>query len=766
MGPVLRVFAVVAIIVSAVAGGLSLVVQLGLISLPLLPFVAITVVGITLGVIAFFLTMDHSQKSMAHPRAHQIDLQTTAQNTTAARSLEDMCNDIANKHYGKAYPEYEEIDVIPNKGGQRVKWSVLPDDQKWKLFQAGSKGTGGKQAVAEIQRLLDLGKPLSAPEIQKIMKKRLCTPGKVSTVHGAGHAQRCAALIFVLHELYSKTFQLQPLSPKELTALQIAAMLHDSGRQGDGSDIWGEISAQNTESYLRQAGFAEDLCKRAGDAIRNKDRPLQQLLRQPAYDVFAILLHEADCLEYMRVRGGHSFDANHLFVTHLPLAKNASNEMRQALSDAIVAGEKKFIQHSSGFGIDYKAFDEYARKIFNEKILPDEACGKALNLVFDLATQTPQLTKKMNMSLPTPIEQLQNVKSEKINWSASAEACRLLLKQLGKDAANESNEDAICLGRNVESLLICCDACARGHVWFAKLQDFQRGMFSQTYTFSDGTKSYVFKPIIPLDKPNACDMSRRYGTSYFTQFARELAPGQLNAFMVDLGKSFGIQIPNLHVKTHSGVIGGQVGTVMETAHGTSMAHQRSSNFYNKPDFRQQETWLQLMDCLLGQYDRHSGNVFWDGNDITAIDQDISFPDPKLRLSAQFTDRHGIHDVTEQMRQYAQAVDMVNQVPLRLYRKHSEGGRAVDGLAGAWNYCMPWVIDEDMRTLIMAIKSETFRQFLETTGLTAGQINAAVARLGSMQTHITAGRVRIIAPNAWGSDLLNECTSWNSYFMWH
>jgi hypothetical protein len=753
------------------ASGLALAIYFGLISLPLLPCIVIAAIGMPLGLAMFIFTMSNQLKSPGQlldssaSYSKPVPLAPpTIPSLPVAQSLEDMCNDIGRTYYGKPFPKYEDIEVIPAEGGSLVKWISLPDDQKWRLFQEGSKGTGGRRAVADIQRLLDAGKPLSEPAIQKIMQSRLDTAGKVSQVHGAGHAQRCAALVKALEPLYTQIFQLPRLTEEELTTLQIAAMFHDSGRQGDGSDVWEEVSAQNAEKYLRQANFPEHLCIRAGNAIRGKNPD----------DPFSILLYDADGLEYQRVRGGEGFDANHLAASKLTLAENVSEDARNALSQQITEAEKKFLTQAHDFGIDYKKYTECAASLFSASILPPQstppapvADGKALGLVTKFVDQAGHFAAKLNQSLPTEIAVLRDVKTRTVDWSAAAGKCRSLLQQLGQNPANENNADAIQLGGNVESILICCIAFAEGHVSAAKLQNFKSGLFSQTYTV--GAK--VFKPIDPTNPPSELDMERRYGISQFTRWAREMLPQQMNAFFQEQAARMGVQIPDLFVQARPGIIDGQIGIVMDMASGACLANippKDKRRIQDDPVFRRLETWLQLLDCFLGQYDRHSHNVFWDdhGRRILAIDNDISFSDPGLRFKSQFTDRHGSHPVTMEMLEYAQTVDLANKVPGQLYRSRSEGGRAVDGLAGAWNYCMPLVIDEDMRRFIEGMNVDEFRQFLDPTGLTSGQINAAVNRLTSMKRHITDGRTRVIDPAAWGSAPLPECRTDNTYFMWH
>jgi hypothetical protein len=799
--PALHVLSAVVTVAAALAGGLSLAIYFGSASLPLLPLVIVAVVGVPSGVIVFIFTTNR-QKSPplpvypapppatpepipAHPGlSPELSIILPAPKPTPVpppivpspspkpivppptlpivppptplppRSLEDVCNDIARAAYGKPFPKYEDIEVIPIGGGPRVKWVSLPDEQKWQLFREGSKGTGGRRAVAEIQHSLDEGKPLSDLGIQAIMKGRICSEGRVSTVHGVGHAQRCAALALVLEPLYAKTFQLAPLTDEERDALQIAAMFHDSGRQGDGSDVWEEVSAQNAEAYLRQAGYSDDLCVRAGDAIRG----------QNPGDPLTILLREADCLEYARVRPGSGFDASHLAAFRLPLREGVSEEKRTAFLQQIVAAEQQFIGGTRDFGVDYKRYVKFAKSLFAAPPPPPAFDEKALQLVSQFAERAVGFAEKIGMPLPTEIAALRDIKTKPVDWSVAAKGCRSILQQLGQNIANESNDNAVYLGRNVESILICCRAFMDGHVSAAKLQPFASGFFSQTYTFSDGVDTKVFKPIIPTSAPSELDMERRFGISQFTYVSRETVPQALNTFLQELGAPMGIQVPDLFVKMHPGIVDGQIGSVMEKARGVRMDHVNGEHALQcNPDFRREETYLQLLDCLMGQYDRHAHNVFWDGNHIKAIDHDISFSDPNLRLLSQFRDRYGRRPVTDQMRAHARAVDLVNRVPTQFF---GESRGAVDGLAGWWNGCMPRVIDEHMYWTIKAIDIDKFRRFLERAGFTPGQIDAVVNRLRSMLEHIRSGHTRVIACTAWRTDPLPECTTQNTYFMWH
>ncbi|MDR1457000.1 MAG: HD domain-containing protein [Puniceicoccales bacterium] len=747
-------------VTATISGMCAIAIYFELIVLPIAPFLIVFVAGSPLGIVGFIILMHPSVKEQ---QEESIILQRSIPGNATLntddfpsnpRSLPDACNYIARTYYGRPRPGYEEIEVIPGRGGQRTKWVALPDEQKWKMLKEGSKGTGGREAVSKIQDLLNRGESLSDPGVQAIMRKRICSGGRISEIHGAGHAQRCAALAAALASRYEKIFQLPALTEEELIVLQITAMFHDSGRQGDGSDVWEEDSAQNAETFLRRAGFAESLCMRAGNAIRGEEQD----------DPLTILLGDADRLEYMRLctkDGSRRFDEKHLRASSMRLPEGVSEESRGHLIKQIVVVEEQFITSSDGFDVNYEQYVECLNEIFRSTSPALPAEEKILQRVAALAESASHFAGKIGMVVPSEIALLRTVKSQNINWRAIEGDCRSVLRELGRDIANESIVDAIQFGRDIESILIWCCAVMGGNIHQEKLTPFKSGLFSQTYTFSIGGNCYVFKPIIPKNDPNERDMERRYGISQFTHVAREMAPQKLNELLCLQGAKRNIPVPRLYGNTRMGVVDGTPGLIMERASGSSLQNAQDENATRcNPNFRKEETYLQLLDCILGQYDRHNGNVFW-GNCIRAIDNDISFSDLVLRLSAKYTDRNGRFPVTPQMLAYAKTIDLPDCIPLQLRER-----RAVDGLAGPWNYCMPPVIDSEMRAIFLAINEDDLCEILRADGFTDNQISATINRVKSLKGHINSGHIRIIAPDAFGSDPLPECTPQNTYFMWH
>lgn len=114
--------------------------------------------------------------------------------------------------------------------------------------------------------------------------------------HGVMHAVRTALWI----PLLLSNLRLDPnpteeiLTAKEIQALMLTALLHDSGREGDSIDKpeWEKKSADNCEIILSTCGFDEIIIKRCKQAIIEKES---------SKDLFALLLHDADTIEIGRI---------------------------------------------------------------------------------------------------------------------------------------------------------------------------------------------------------------------------------------------------------------------------------------------------------------------------------------------------------------------------------------------------------------------------------------------------------------------------------
>ena len=132
--------------------------------------------------------------------------------------------------------------------------------------------------------------------------------------HGAQHASRTVCWIPVLLEW--RRLAGDPVaasfSKDHLEGLMKAALLHDSGREGEEEDLpqWEQHSGENTEDHLLAIGYDSILAAACRNAIINKNRT--EKTGKPRTELLEKLLHDADCLEIMRCRG--QFDIAYLDI--------------------------------------------------------------------------------------------------------------------------------------------------------------------------------------------------------------------------------------------------------------------------------------------------------------------------------------------------------------------------------------------------------------------------------------------------------------------
>ena len=110
------------------------------------------------------------------------------------------------------------------------------------------------------------------------------------SIHGRMHI--CRALIF--SEVMTRYYLQETVMNPSVSAIRYAVAFHDSGRQGNGFDIWEADSAQNCINYLSQF-IPEEKAKDAGFLIEKKGR----------WGLDKRIMHDADVLEIMRPCCGH-----------------------------------------------------------------------------------------------------------------------------------------------------------------------------------------------------------------------------------------------------------------------------------------------------------------------------------------------------------------------------------------------------------------------------------------------------------------------------
>lgn len=193
-------------------------------------------------------------------------------------------------------------------------------------------------------------------------------------LHGIQHAGRVAFYVPLLANLY-RHFDpdAATLTDKDIQLLQIAALFHDAGREADGEDLWDADSAIMCYRYLINIGISKVDAKKMAEAIANKDadtyyqefdtetETFGPFLPSTKKNIFQKLIHDADCLDVIRVRD--NFDATYLdfcklfvktpeFVERSPIA-------RQAMMALIFQARELILQQGDFFACDHVAKSRY-----------------------------------------------------------------------------------------------------------------------------------------------------------------------------------------------------------------------------------------------------------------------------------------------------------------------------------------------------------------------------------------------------------------------
>jgi hypothetical protein len=241
----------------------------------------------------------------------------------------------ASHYYRKKFPPYEEVRVMWE--GKVEYFSQLAPKIQMQLLKDGIRGNGGRGTLNEIEKMLS--RPEDQWDLQKLtrlMQDALAVrPGGTSHVHSALHGARAAIFVEIFANIYRQLFkEFENLSDEDIYKATVAALFHDSGREAEGIDVFEELSAQNAKDYLFQCGFSEEFAEEVRQIVLHKDAPV------PAKDLAAILLHEADCIEYLRLL---HFDPRYLDVYG---GTGQSNRLAFRLSDTVSEREaRKVLTH-------------------------------------------------------------------------------------------------------------------------------------------------------------------------------------------------------------------------------------------------------------------------------------------------------------------------------------------------------------------------------------------------------------------------------------
>lgn len=225
-------------------------------------------------------------------------------------NIAEICNFAVDNYYSLKSPSLESVEVMHN--GSREKWVNLSLCEKLKLLEEGARGADLNFIKRLSQSFRKNKENLSQEEklyFEDIFNRQLLVyEGQFSVFHGPKHAFRACVLTQAIAEFYQKYVEeFKNLTNKEIKLACVAAAFHDSGRQGDGVDVFDGLSADNARKALLAWGISQEDANRCAEAIINKDADVVNK------DLVAILLHEADVVEYMRL-GNVFFESKYLDI--------------------------------------------------------------------------------------------------------------------------------------------------------------------------------------------------------------------------------------------------------------------------------------------------------------------------------------------------------------------------------------------------------------------------------------------------------------------
>lgn len=249
-------------------------------------------------------------------------------------------------------------------------------------------------------------------------------PSIARCTHGAMHAARVAAYIKVIHLFrqdyddlalydlasFAKTFQLSLVQIIHL--VQIAGLFHDAAREDEGPDHWDSESAQICLNFLRTSIdlLPDPIAQLIANTIAYKDDKTQfwnaaQSLgfldeHKSMCDYLRQLVHDADCLDVMRVR--KKFKIDYLEIMKSSCLKYARDQIivlvktvrdlihqqgDQYFDCYIITNHMKPLLETTDsklahFNIESKCTYEHADNVYKKIISDFQACSH-LAKVFD-----------------------------------------------------------------------------------------------------------------------------------------------------------------------------------------------------------------------------------------------------------------------------------------------------------------------------------------------------------------------------------------------
>jgi hypothetical protein len=462
--------------------------------------------------------------------------------------------------------------------------------------------------------------------------------------------------------------------------------------------------------------------------------------------------------------------------THTPLGSRICRQVAKFTYDKSNVGNNLRAMVGRINEIDHTNNHTKADKIIAFITALDQHATKAIDIA-DLLTFIPEINKTLddiqifvcrNDLSPDEMSQL---RTAVIDFGGNKKLIRFPNKT---SSINENDCDSNCLDLSLklEAIEILLDAKEKGYVGLERngppeiLGHGRYNTVQLAYTKKNKEGPIVLKP---------CDLSKQnldFGTfihatqsiqlfvgSACGSYRRNKATSMVQDMLCDIGKKNGITVPHVIASVFAAEMQEDPYIAMERLNGRTIwqASRLKKIPYNNT-FIGRETWIQLLDILTGQIDRHANNVMLIEDDVVkeedgqvvAFDHDLSF-------------------VTHPPRSFASIIPKVISIPSRIIEDGHLIKTAIDGQKAS-NYCMPPVIDMEMYTVIENLDLNELENMYRGRGLIESQIEAAIARARELQTKVQQLKDQglIIEPNEWVSSPLVQahCNAHNFYAKWH
>lgn len=180
-------------------------------------------------------------------------------------------------------------------------------------------------------------------------------------MHGTMHAVRVVLWTEFLRQIYEQFLGQKRLNPMTLAT---AAGLHDAAREGEGPDRWDAESAELLKTFLSKAQLSDSVIDEHVQSIEEKD-PKDKIFSSTTQQI----VHDADCLEIIRIVGKNHFKSKELCFYHFdPAKKKFCDQFIDEVAEFIKLTEKLDVKiylenHSSDF------YGDLVRILFH---LPEE----------------------------------------------------------------------------------------------------------------------------------------------------------------------------------------------------------------------------------------------------------------------------------------------------------------------------------------------------------------------------------------------------------